>query len=451
MDIKSIRTGIDKIRDYAERNGLEAAAFRIMEGAKEWAVDRDYSIEAGMTAYDRLTPEDKRSVYLSLIIPVYRPDMDDFAHLLDSVIRQTYRYFEVVIADGSENSDIENVVKAYDEDPDIDIKIRYIRLEKNLGISGNTNEALRSAEGEYVVFLDHDDFIEPDALSESVKAIEKGAFIVYTDEDKYDGLRDRFVCPNRKPGFDLDLLLSNNYICHMLTVKKSLVEESGNLRSGYDGAQDHDLLLRLSELVPGDKWAHVPKILYHWRMTDSSTSLNPGSKSYAYENGKKAVEDYLKRRGINALVTESEHRGFFRIDYSPAEVEGKDVCIFVDRRLTALTPQYERIFRGYFAREEVGIVGAAIIGKWGRTVCNGYKKTPDGRKEPEYGKIDHRFSGYMHRAHMIRETEAVSLHAFAIRRELLPLVSRDVFTMCDNVRKKGFSVITDPNIVFRLK
>ncbi len=451
MDISGIRNGIRKITDYTERNGVSAAFFRVLEGAKEWVDDRNYSKEALMIPDTFPREKTEGGISLSVIIPVFRPDMDDFAHLLDSLLRQTYTDFEVVIADGSGNSDIENVVKAYDDDPDIGLRIKYERLEENLGISENTNAAIRKAEGEYVVFVDHDDFLEPDALSETCKAIREGAEIIYTDEDKYDGVRDRFFCPNRKPDFNRDLLISNNYICHMLTVRKKLVEKAGGLRREYDGAQDHDLLLRLSEMVPSEKIAHIPKVLYHWRLSQSSTAGNPESKLYAYAKGRMAVEDYFARREIPVKVGDTEHRGFFRADYSAVETDPGECRIFTDRRLEALTPDHEKLFRGYFARKEVGIVGGLIIGKTGRTICNGYVRLPDGSTAPEYGKMDYRFSGYMHRAHMIRETEAVSIHAFAIRTGLLENVSRDVFSMCDKVRERGFSVITDPNIIFRLK
>ena len=115
-----------------------------------------------------------------------------------------------------------------------------------------------------------------------------------------------------------------------------------------------------------------------------------------------------------------------------------------------LTPEYEKCLAGYFQRSEVGIVGARIIGKTGRTVSNGYRMDQDGRRVPEYGRIDYRFSGYMHRASMTRETEAVSVHAFAIRKSLKDLISRDAFEMCRKVREQGYLVIVDPSILFRI-
>ncbi|MBR2187244.1 MAG: glycosyltransferase [Lachnospiraceae bacterium] len=454
MDPVRIRQEIGKIKDYARRNGAAAAFFRVAEGIKESMEDRRYS-ESHEEPIFPDPGEDREDTeglpFISVIIPVCSPDMDDFAHLLDSLKAQSYRNFETVIADGGCDDSIAEVVKAYFEDPENTLRIKYKKLKENKGISENSNEALKEAEGEYVSFLDHDDLLSPDALLESARAAAGGAYVIYTDEDKYDGTRDRYFCPNRKPDFNLDLLLSNNYICHLLTVKKELVDELKGLRSGYDGAQDHDLVLRLSEKVPREKIAHIDRVLYHWRLSPSSTAGNPMSKLYAYENGRKAVQDYLTRRGIGAVVEDTAHRGFFHPVYSGIDVDRESYFIFIDKRLEALTADFERCMAGYFAREEVGIVGAAIIGKTGRTVSNGLKIDKDGRKLPEYGKIDFRFSGYMHRAAMARETEAVSIHAFAIRKELKALIDRDPFRMCEKVREKGYTVVVDPHILFRIK
>lgn len=450
MNPSKIRNTINKIGKYAERNGWEKTAFRLMEGVKEAVDNRIYSEEISMVPATAHPSEEESYLRLSLIIPVCNPDIDDFAHLLDSLIQQTFSGFEVIIADGSSGTDIEDVVRTYEEDPGTGLDIKYFRLSENLGISGNTNEAVKKASGDYLTFIDHDDFLEADALSETVKKIKEGALIVYTDEDKYDGRSDRFLSPNRKPDFNLDLLLSNNYICHMLTVKRDLIEKAGGFRSEYDGAQDHDLLLRLSEIVPREKISHIPKILYHWRITENSTSGNPDSKLYAYENGKKAVTDYFVRRGINAEVMETAHKGFYHPDYRNALTGNEEYILFIDNKLLPMTQEYEKCMSGYFARSEVGIVGARIIGKTGRTVSNGYRIDRDGRRVPEYGRIDYRFSGYMHRASMTRETEAVSIHAFAIRKSLKDCISRDPFEMCRRVREQGYLCIVDPSVLFRI-
>ncbi len=451
MRPEDIRKGVNKIRDYAGRNGAEAALFRALEGAGEFLSDRAYDRERRGDMAFPVLEKVSEGPFISVVIPVFDPDPDDFAHLLDSLINQTYLNFETVIADGSSNDDILKVTEAYREDPENTLNIVYKRLDENKGISGNTNEALKIASGEYISLLDHDDFLEPDALLLTVDKIIAGALMVYTDEDKYDSLTGRFTTPNRKDDLNLDLLLSNNYICHLLTVKADLIREAGGLRSGFDGAQDYDLILRLTELIPEQRIAHVDKILYHWRMTPSSTSGNPDSKLYAYENGKKALNDYFRRRGINASVTDTPHRGFYRADYSEAEVDPGEYLIFVDKRLVPLDPGYERRLSGFFARKEVGIVGARIIGKTGGTVYNGYSISDNGEKIPEYGKMDYRFSGYMHKASLIRETGAVSLHAFAIRSSLKDLISHDTVSMCEGVRERGFKVIVDPGIMFKLR
>ncbi len=452
MDPQRIRNGIKRINDYRERNGNRAAFFRLLEGATEEFKNREYSDRAA-SLYQRVSAAPKRmdGPLLSVIIPVCDPDPDDFAHLLDSLIRQSYGNFETVIADGGKNEEIRRVIEAYTEDEEAGLNIRYLKLEENLGISGNTNEALKEAKGEYAVFVDHDDLLEPDALLKTLEKIEEGALVVYTDEDKYDSLTGRYLTPSRKGDFNLDLLLSNNYICHLLTVKTSIVRELNGFRSEYDGAQDHDFLLRLSRTVPREKIAHVPEILYHWRITPGSTSGDPESKLYAYDNGKKAIEAYFHGRGMEIRVQDTPHRGFYRPDYSECAVSEDEYLLFIDKRLKPETPDFEKKMAGLFIRPEVGIVGGKIIGRTGRTVCNGYRIEDNGETVPEYGKIIAGFSGYMHRASMIRETEAVSIHAFAIRRSLKDLISKDVFLMCSRVRERGYSVVTDPGAAFRIR
>ncbi len=452
MRPEDIRSGIRKIKSYGERNGTAALFFRLVEGAGEVLENRRYSLERERTVPAvPLKERETEGAFISVIIPVCDPDPDHFAHLLDSLMLQTYINFEVVMADGSGGDLAKRVVDAYREDPGVCFNIVYKRLKKNLGISGNTNEALKDAAGEYVSFVDQDDFLEPEALYETVQKIRDGALMVYTDEDKYDSLTERFLTPNRKPDFNLDLLLSNNYISHLLTVKRNKVEEAGGFRSEFDGAQDHDLLLRLSRVLPRETIAHIDRVLYHWRLSPSSTAGNPESKLYAYTSGKKAVEAYFRERGLEVTINDTAHRGFFHPDYSSLSVSRDEYILFVDRRLEPLDPEFEERMAGYFSRAEVGIVGARIIGRNGRTLYNGYKLSKNGEMVPEYGKIDHRFSGYMHRASMARETEAVSIHAFAVRSSLKDLISGDTFSMCDKIRKRGFSVIVDPRIIFRIK
>ena len=231
-------------------------------------------------------------IKFSIIIPLYNTPVLLLLQLLDSIITQTYDNWEVCLADGSEhNSDVEKLCKKYCK---IDKRILYKHLEKNLGISGNSNEALKMATGSYVVFCDHDDLLAANALHENAVAIKAvGADVLYSDEDHVDGSGMKHYLPLFKPDWSRDLLYSQMYICHLLVVKKDLLDEVGWFNSEFDGSQDYDLMLRLSEFT--EKIYHIPKLLYSWREIPSSTSVNADSKSYAQDAGLNALNSHLQR------------------------------------------------------------------------------------------------------------------------------------------------------------
>ena len=201
-------------------------------------------------------------------------------------------------------------------------RIRYIRLERNEGIAGNTNQALPHAAGDYIGLLDHDDVLTPDALYEMAAAIgqaqERGTApaLLYSDEDKCNGDRTEYFEPHRKEDFNFDLLLSNNYICHFLVMERALMQELG-FRSEYDGAQDFDLVLRAVAGLKGREEAilHIPRVLYHWRCHPGSTAENPESKRHAYEAGRRAVQDFADRQGWAAKAVDTAHVGFYALRY----------------------------------------------------------------------------------------------------------------------------------------
>ncbi len=455
MDLDSIRKNVRKLKSYAERNGIEKMVFRAVEGIGETLSDREYAREMQeiRSAGGAACPSDiiGGSIFISIIVPVCDPDPDDFAHLLDSVALQTYRNYELILVDAGKKQETEAVVNAYMSDPETALPIVYRKLKENLGIAGNTNEALKLANGSYIALLDHDDFLEPEALAMIVEKACDGAEVIYTDEDKYDARTDRFFRPNRKPDFNQDLLFSNNYICHFLAVKRELALKTG-FRSEYDGAQDYDFVLRATDGLSPDKIAHIPEVLYHWRVSVNSTADNPESKLYAYENGRKAVQDFLRSKGYSEVVVrDTDHRGFYYPDYRNADISREKYVLLVDNRLYPLTADFEKALSGYFIRPEVGIVGGRIIGRTGRTICNGYERDKSGRRVALYGKMNFRFSGDMHRASMVRDTEAVSRHACVIRAELADCISGDSMEMCEAVRGRGYKVVIDPTINFQLK
>lgn len=248
----------------------------------------------------------------SVVVPTYNTPLNFLREMIDSVVMQSYENWELCIADGSGgNAELEAVLEEYAAK---DVRIKYKILEKNLGISGNTNEALSLAEGDYIALFDHDDLLTADVLYEVTLALQdKDCDVVYTDEDKVVGETGRYIEPNFKPDWSPDMLKSGNYITHFFVAKKEIVDQIGGFRSEYDGSQDFDFIFRCCEQANGIR--HIPKILYHWRIHENSVAGNPSEKMYAYEAGKNAIIDHLKRNGVNAAVECMERPGWYHCIY----------------------------------------------------------------------------------------------------------------------------------------
>lgn len=253
------------------------------------------------------------SPLISVAVPAYRTPEKFLAQMIDSLLAQTYGNWELCIANGSpEDGAMKKVLEEYTKK---DSRIRISELTENKGIAGNTNAALEMARGEFVGLLDHDDLLAPNALYEIVRALDEDRNLdaVYTDEDKVTTELDEHFQPHLKPDFNLDLLRSNNYICHFFVVRSSIVQKVGGFRQEFDGAQDHDFIFRCIENA--EKVGHIPEILYHWRTHKASTADNPASKMYAFDAGKRAIEAHLKRTGTEGTVSHTPDLGFFRVKY----------------------------------------------------------------------------------------------------------------------------------------
>ena len=226
----------------------------------------------------------------SIVVPLYRTPKGYLKELIESIEAQTYVKWELCMADGSPDNKLEMFVRSYQDE-----RIKYRYIGENLGISGNTNKAVEMATGDFIVLCDHDDLITPDALFEFAKEIVADSEVdsIYSDEDKIDEKSYDVFDPSFKPDFNIDMLRSQNYICHLYGVRRELVEKYGMFNSEYDGAQDYDFILRMSE--HSRKIAHVAKILYHWRTHQGSTALNPESKMYAYDAGARAIGAHYAR------------------------------------------------------------------------------------------------------------------------------------------------------------
>lgn len=249
----------------------------------------------------------------SIVIPLFNTRPKFLKEMIDSIRNQTYSNWELCLADGTgEKSPLIPILKEYAAK---DSRIRYEVLKENKGISENTNAAIRMAKGDFIVLADHDDIVPANALYECAKALNEDTSIdvIYSDEDKVDMNGKKYFEPHFKSDFNIDLLCSMNYICHLFVVKKELMEQVGMLRSEFDGAQDHDFILRCCEKAKNIH--HIPKILYHWRCHIDSTAANPESKMYAFEAGKKAVAEHYKRIGVPAVVEHGQFYGMYRTKY----------------------------------------------------------------------------------------------------------------------------------------
>ncbi len=248
---------------------------------------------------------------ISLLVPMYNTKEKYLKELIESVKRQSYSNWELVLADGSQEEN-ENYKKYFDDE-----RIKYKFLNKNLGISGNSNEAIKLASGDYLGLLDHDDTLSEYALFFVAEAINKNpdAEFFYSDEDKMDEYGNRFDA-YFKPDFAIDTLRAQNYICHFSVLKKELMDKLGGFNSEFDGAQDYDLFLRVAENVKPENIIHIPRILYHWRAIATSTAkLDSNAKNYAFVSGNKAIEAHLKRVGLKGTVSDGCVPGIYRIDY----------------------------------------------------------------------------------------------------------------------------------------
>ena len=272
---------------------------------------------------------------ISILIPTYNTPLDLLEQTIRSVTEQSYANWQLCIADGSDKEEVRNALRAYAaEDPRICVRF----LDRNYGISGNTNQALELAQGEYTGLFDHDDLLEKHALYEIVRALQDARYeVLYTDEDKLIHSNGKFCEPNFKPDYSPEYLHSCNYITHFFVARTSLLKEIGGFRSDYDGSQDYDLILRC--LNRASLVRHIPKILYHWRIHDGSTAADPENKLYCYEAGVNAIRDSLaSQKKAGSAEMDHTHYGIYRTEITPDPsdtVSAVVVCTEPDPAMTA--------------------------------------------------------------------------------------------------------------------
>ena len=303
---------------YMKHYGIKGFWIRLHERFEPEEVPYGPWYEAYIPTEEELEAQRKKkwsyAPKISIAVPAYKTPELFLRQLIQSLQDQTYNNWELCIANASpQDASMEYVLKSCSA---MDSRIVWKKLKENRGISENTNEAFAMATGDYVGLLDHDDLLAPNALYEIAAALEKEpeTEVLYTDEDKVRGEQLEHFQPHLKPDFNEDLLRSNNYICHFFVVKRTLLQKVGGMRKEFDGAQDYDFIFRCTEAA--GKICHIPEILYHWRTHEASTADNPQSKLYAFEAGKRAIEENLKRRGLQGEVSHTKDYGFYRVKYA---------------------------------------------------------------------------------------------------------------------------------------
>jgi GT2 family glycosyltransferase len=280
---------------------------------QDWIKKYDTITDDRITSFRKEFEDLKEKPLFSIIMPVYDPPKQFFEEALQSVITQVYTNWELCISDDrSTHPYIHEIIEEYSKKfPKIKVNIN----EKHAHISETSNNALKLAKGEYVILMDHDDLLRPHSLLRFAEAISnnKKLKLIYSDEDKIDlkGLRYN---PYFKPDWNPDLLLAQNYICHLTCIRKNLVNRIGNFKQGFEGSQDWDLFLRTTETLNDSEILHIPEILYHWRATDSSTATKLSNKNYALESAMKALKEHHNRMKTCGSP-EIMQNGYFKTNY----------------------------------------------------------------------------------------------------------------------------------------
>ena len=321
---KPLRMAVHWVRRTRERLGYYGSIKGILRKLDAKRIEQKARAQHGSASFpgaEEAARQGKevfsRNVKFSILMPLYNTPEKFLRQAIDSVRAQTYANWQLCMADGSDaqHADVGAICREYAEQ---DARIRYRKLPKNEGISGNTNACLAMADGDYIALFDHDDVLHPSVLYEYMKAIcDQGADYIYCDEATFKGGRtiDHMITLHFKPDFAPDNLLANNYICHFSAFDRDLVAGVNLFRSQFDGSQDHDAILRLTGRAK--HIVHVPKLLYYWRSHADSVAADINAKSYAIDAARGAVAAYLKEQGYEnfEILSTKAFETIFQIKY----------------------------------------------------------------------------------------------------------------------------------------
>lgn len=428
---------------YLKRNGIMNTCYAVQERLLlKRGVPYSYAPidDAEYERQSRFCESLSDAPRFSILVPVFETPEKYLRAMIESCLNQSYGNFELLLADASKTDAPHAIIASYK-----DCRIKYFKLYENKSISENTNECLDKVLGDYCVLLDHDDLLTTDALYENAKAIVEARKagiklrMIYSDEDKTDSEGSGFFEPHHKEKLNLDLLLSNNYICHLSTIEKDLIRKL-RFRHEFNGSQDYDLFLRcVGEILFEDgklnlenekQIYHIEKVLYHWRCHELSTAFDPAAKEYAYEAGERAIKDFVKNHFGEVPVHGIKHRGFYRVEWG--------------NRLFELRP-------------DIGAVGGMSISK--NKIAHGIL-TEDGQEK--YQGVNSHFSGPQNRMDLQQSVYALDIRTITVSPEFkqdydfcmmklgrkpddstVELASRELGEM---LSKKGKRILFDPEL-----
>lgn len=316
---------VKRVADYVRLNGAGYTLRRAVEKFRDQYL-REYD---RLYRRVRATEEDlekqrgrvwQEKPLISILVPVYNTDARMLRELADSFLAQTYSNWEAILLDGASTK--AETVACLNDIAKLDERLRVVFSGENLHISGNSNAALRYARGEWIALCDHDDLYSPDALYWVADAIEREQpDLIYSDEDKVTEDSRTFFAAHFKPDYCPDNLCSGNYICHLMVMRRSLIDAAGGFRSAFDGSQDHDLALRCAEHT--SRITHIPRVLYHWRSVGSSMSHQ--NLMRCVDAARRATEDHINRVGPGGTV--SLDHNCLRVHYHIAEEKPTSIIV----------------------------------------------------------------------------------------------------------------------------
>jgi glycosyltransferase involved in cell wall biosynthesis len=387
---------LSKCCNYLKQRGLSALFIKISErlkwkkAAREYMKNADTYKENYIKAHKNISEDTK----ISICVPLYNTNKVHLCDMLNSVVNQSYKNWELCLADGSDSAHayIKTLVSEYKDN-----RIIYKKLDKNMGIVGNSNAAVDMATGDYIALLDHDDILDKDALL-CFAANFENADMLYSDEANFSTSAQKPDIIHFKPDFGIFNLRGNNYICHLLMFKKELFYAVGGFRNKFEGSQDHDLILRLAEKAKNI--VHIPLVLYFWRVHSQSVAADISAKPYCIESGIRAVKSHLERMGIDGNVKMiGRVTSVYTVDYKE---ETDDYIYLIDKNLTTDNNSVS-LLKKHIALKNVGAVCGLIV-KGNKIISGGYENN---KSKPLFAGVNKNSDGYMNRLHYAQNIDFV--------------------------------------------